>query len=236
MTAAVEVADGVFRLGDDLVAFWLVREGSTAVLVDGGLPGHWSQLTAMQRALSVEVEACVVTHGHIDHLSCASILQAERDVPVHAPAADVDLATVKGKIDLGMVRHSLNATGLRTAVRYARNGAARAKPLRSAVPLADGDSVASLRFVAAPGHTEGGGMFVRDDVLFSGDVLVTLDPFSGRTGPRTLPAFDNVDHGAAVAALDLVASSGATVVLPGHGEPFAGSATEAAARARAVSA
>lgn len=179
----------------------------------------------------------VVTHGHLDHVACIAPLRKAVDVDVYVPEGDLELATAKPKPDPKVLRHSLNPSGLRTAVSYMRQGVLRAKPVVSAKTLSDGERLdlpGGLRFQEAAGHTAGGGIFLRDqgDVVFSGDVLVMLDPFSGRTGPMTLPAFDNVDHDRAVESLDTVGRSGAARILPGHGEPWGGDPREAACLAR----
>ena len=231
-----EVAPGVYRLGDRLVNWWLVVEGDRATVIDAGLPGQWSQLP---RALSVlglatdAVEAVLVTHGHFDHFACVPQLRSHCGAQPYLPARDAALAAERPKLELGMVRHSLNPAGLRTAVSYARQGIARAKPLTNALTVRNGevlDVPGKPRFLEAPGHTHGGGVYVLEDraVVFSGDVLVTLDPFSGRTGPATLPAFDNIDHEQALASLAVVGATGADAVLPGHGEPWMHGAKEAA--------
>ena len=234
------VGDGVYRLGDRLVNWWLVVEKRAATVVDAGLPGHYAQLLGLLDALGLPVdavEAVVVTHGHLDHVACIAPLRNDTDVEVYVPEGDLELATAKPRPDPKMLRHSLNPSGLRTTVSYMRQGVLRAKPVVSAKTLSDGERLdlpGGLRFREAAGHTAGGGIFERErgDVVFSGDVLVTLDPFSGRTGPMTLPAFDNVDHPRAVQALDAVARSGAASILPGHGEPWGGDPREAARLAR----
>lgn len=241
---ANEVADGVHRLGDRRVNWWLVVDRGAATLVDAGLPGQYPQLPAVLARLGMAVagiEAVVVTHGHIDHLACVSRLRRETEVAVHVPAADRALAGSKPKLDLKVLAHSLRPAALLTAASYARQGVLTAEPVRDTRPLEDGevlDVPGRPRFIHAPGHTPGSGMFLLEDrgVLFSGDVLVTLDPFSGSTGPRTLPAFDNVDHAGAVSSLDAVAATGVPTVLPGHGEPWRDGAAEAAGLARAASA
>lgn len=240
---AREVADGVYRLGDRLVNWWLVVDRDAATLVDAGLPAQYPQLAGLLGHLGLAVdaiEAVVVTHGHLDHVACIAPLAEDTDVDVYVPAADRELATTRPKADPNVLAHSLNRHGLRTTASYVRQGILRAKPVVSPRTLADGERVdapGGLRFVEAPGHTPGGGVFVRDqgDVVFAGDVLVTLDPFSGRTGPRTLPAFDNVDHAGALDALDVVAGTGATTILPGHGEPWHGDPHVAARQARLAS-
>ena len=182
----------------------------------------------------------MVTHGHIDHLACISKIRADTDVEVYVPQGDRELAARRPSLDPRVLAHSFNRHAVRTAVSYAAQGVLGATPVVRATDLVAGERLdvpGRLRFVHAPGHTTGGGMFLHGDgdVLFTGDVLVTLDPFSGRTGPRTLPAFDNVDHDMALASLDEVPGTGAGVLLPGHGEPGRGDPATATDLARAAS-
>ena len=237
-----EVAPGVYRLGDRLVNWWLVVDGGRATVIDAGLPAQWPQLLGALGELGLApdaVEAVLVTHGHLDHLACIPQIRRHCGAAVHVPAGDQALAATKPKLDFAVLRHSLNRAGIATAVAYARQGIARVRPVGDAAPVSDGeilDVPGKPRFIEAPGHTAGGGIYVLEDrgVVFSGDVLVTLDPFSGRTGPRTLPAFDNVDHPKALAALAVVGATGADFVLPGHGEPWLDGARPAADAARSA--
>ena len=240
-----EAAAGVFRLGDRDVSWWVVADDSGITVVDGGLPAQIAQLDALLRHLGrgrSDIVGGVLTHGHIDHVSCLSILQRQHGIPVHVPAADVGLATSKGSLDRKVLANTwFRPSALRTSVSYARQGVLRALPLPDPAPL-HGDGVrldqlpGSPRYLRAPGHTAGSAIFSLDDrgVVFSGDVLVTWDPFTARSGPRTLPAFDNADHEAALRALDRVADTGAEHILPGHGLAWHGPAAEAAAIARAA--
>ena len=43
-SAPTQLAEGVHRLGDDLVNFYLVEEGGRVTVVDAGIPSHRSQL------------------------------------------------------------------------------------------------------------------------------------------------------------------------------------------------
>ena len=88
--------------------------------------------------------------------------------------------------------------------------------------------------VFSPGHTAGHcGLYLRDrDVLFSGDALVTLDPYSGRTGPRIVAGAATMDSRQKLDTLTQLARTGASLVLPGHGQPWTGGIEEAVAAAR----
>jgi glyoxylase-like metal-dependent hydrolase (beta-lactamase superfamily II) len=70
------------------------------------------------------------------------------------------------------------------------------------------------------------------DVLFTGDALVTRDPYTGSTGPRLTALAATTDVAQARASLDRIAATGANTLLPGHGEPWTGGAEEAARLAR----
>jgi glyoxylase-like metal-dependent hydrolase (beta-lactamase superfamily II) len=69
-------------------------------------------------------------------------------------------------------------------------------------------------------------------VLFTGDGLVTLDPYTGRTGPRIVARAGTKDRATALASLGAMADTKATIVLPGHGEPWTTGVASAAQQAR----
>lgn len=101
-------------------------------------------------------------------------------------------------------------------------GAADALPGRPAV-------------VHTPGHTDGHCILHLPDraVLLTGDALVTLDPYTGKSGPQIVASAATKDTGQALASLDAIAATGATTLLPGHGEPWkqgAGAAVREALR------
>ena len=223
------VARDVYRLGDRDVNWWLVVDRGSATLVDAGLPAQFGQLTALlsQLGLTVgDIAAVVVTHGHLDHLACIPAVRAAAPaVDVYVPRADRALAARRPGIEPRVLANSFRLAAARTALSYARQGMLSARPVVDATNLDDGDVLdvpGRPRFVHAPGHTPGSGIvvFADRDVVCSGDVLVTYDPFTGRRGPGTLPAFDNVDHAQARASLERVAETGMGTVLPGHGEPW----------------
>jgi glyoxylase-like metal-dependent hydrolase (beta-lactamase superfamily II) len=91
--------------------------------------------------------------------------------------------------------------------------------------------------IHTPGHTLGHCGFVNDrGVLFAGDALVTLDPYTGRTGPRIVAGAATADSETALSTLDEFAATDAELVLTGHGEPFEGGIRKAVALAQAAGA
>lgn len=106
-----------------------------------------------------------------------------------------------------------------------RNRVTRVPSIARLDELADGDVLdvpGSPRVVHAPGHTAGScALFVEDrSLLFSGDALVTLDMTRGRTGPQIIRGPQTDDAERALESLDVLASTKAQTVLPGHGEPW----------------
>jgi glyoxylase-like metal-dependent hydrolase (beta-lactamase superfamily II) len=107
---------------------------------------------------------------------------------------------------------------------YLRDGALKPEFVEAVESLRDGETPevpGRPSVLHCPGHTPGSVAFHLPDrdVLLTGDALVTVSPVTGERGPQVMPDFDNDDDVLARASLDALAATGATLVLPGHGEP-----------------
>jgi glyoxylase-like metal-dependent hydrolase (beta-lactamase superfamily II) len=262
--AFTTVADGVHRISEAYVNFYLVESPDGLILVDSGLPASWKTLDHSVRGLGHSVDdvvALVLTHAHFDHLGLAHRLHTEYGVPVWVHGGDSYIARhpyryrheksrfvfalahpgglpvlagmtkagalrVRGVDELTLFPDAGGAGG----VAVEGIGAAEAgAPGGAALPVPGSPEV-----VFSPGHTAGHcGLYLRDrDVLFSGDALVTLDPYTGRTGPRIVAGAATMDSRQNLDTLTQLAQTGASLVLPGHGEPWTGGIEEAVAAAR----
>nr|WP_100248713.1 MBL fold metallo-hydrolase [Microbacterium barkeri] len=87
----MKLAPHLHRIGNDIVAAYLVDLPEGITLIDAGLPGHWHdlqrELAEIGRPLS-DVRGLVLTHGDSDHIGFAERLRREAGVPVFIHAAD----------------------------------------------------------------------------------------------------------------------------------------------------
>ncbi len=246
-----EVADGVHRLDHAWVNLYVVRgDGGRVLVVDAGLPAMWPLLGQALRSLGhrpSDVAGIALTHAHFDHTGFAAVARRRLGVPVWADPADFFIAAHPYRYAhenvraLYPVRHpgSLRILGAMAAA-----GAPRVPGVRDLTPYAPDDAGAALdlpgspRLVRTPGHTAGHVALhlPERDVVLVGDALVTLDPYTGVEGPQIVAGAATADSAQALASLDLIAATGASVLLPGHGEPWRWGAAEAVAEARAVGA
>src|SRR4051794_7820567 len=99
-TEPVLVADGVVRLGTDLVNWYLVSDDGGVTIVDAGAPGYVSQLDgglALLGRTRNDVAALILTHAHADHIGFAEPLRQELGIRVYVHRDDEQLAkTGKG--------------------------------------------------------------------------------------------------------------------------------------------
>ena len=119
------------------------------------------------------------------------------------------------------------------------NGGARYPAIADLTTFADGevlDVPGKPRVIHAPGHTPGSSALHLDErrVLFSGDVLVTLDTLTGRTGPHVFTRPFAHDYAQAVASVDRLEGIDVDVMLPGHGEPWRAPVKSAVEHARSL--
>ncbi|WP_327086265.1 MBL fold metallo-hydrolase [Nonomuraea sp. NBC_01738] len=221
----MKLAPHLHRLGNDLVACYLVDTADGITLVDAGLPGHWQDLQRELRSLGKSVDdirGLVLTHGDSDHIGFAERLRSAHGVPVFVHAADavrtrtgekpkVAFGPMRPGPTLGFFGYSIRKNGLRT--RY----------VSEVTEIGDGDVLdlpGSPVIVGMPGHSPGS-VAVHipvADAVFVGDALTTRHVLTGREGPQPAPFTD--DPAEALASLDRIAGLPASWVLPGHGAPL----------------
>lgn len=247
-TPTRQVAPGVERLGDDVVNFYLIEHPDGLTLIDAGLPGHLRQLrdhlAHTGRSLNC-IRAVLLTHGHPDHTGLAAALYAAgADIWVHQHDAPIltdgpRSALRHAKPERSMLPYLLRRpAAIGTPLHLARNGGFTAAPV-PAVRTFHGDQrlhtvPGKPQAVSLAGHTPGSTAYHFPDlgVLFTGDALVTHDGLTGHTGPTLVCRGFTHDSTAALAALDRLAQIPASLLLPGHGEPFTDGPRAAADQAR----
>jgi glyoxylase-like metal-dependent hydrolase (beta-lactamase superfamily II) len=202
---ATQVTEGVHRLTQGVVNFYLVEEGGRLLLVDAGAPRDWDLLVGAVAALGRRIddlEAVLLTHAHADHIGTAERARATASARVWVHQADEAMArSGKATKTDGKVRtYLLRAEFYRTLFSLARRGATRIVPVRELATFADGE---------------------------------TLE-LPGRDGPQIMPSGLNSDTPQALRSLTALDGIPADVLLPGHGEPWTEGAAEALRLARAA--
>ncbi|PKQ18442.1 MAG: MBL fold metallo-hydrolase [Actinobacteria bacterium HGW-Actinobacteria-8] len=234
----MKIGPHLHRIGNDIVAAYVIDTEEGVTVIDAGLPGHWRdlrrELAAMGRT-TADVRGIVLTHGDSDHVGFAERLRKQTGIPVYVHAADADRAkggdkpklsggSMKVGAALGFFGYALRKGGLRThyltEVHEVQDG--------DVLPLPGAPVVISM-----PGHSPGSiAVHVPvADAVCVGDALTTRHVLTGRTGPQPAPFTDEPDE--ALASLARLAAVEASWVLPGHGAPWRANPGEVAAQVRA---
>ncbi|WP_106816866.1 MBL fold metallo-hydrolase [Microbacterium timonense] len=233
----MRLAPHLHRIGNDIVAAYLVVTDDGVTVIDAGLPGHWKDLVRELADLGLspaDVKGVVLTHGDSDHIGFAERLRREYGVPVYVHEADAHRARTgeKPKVATGPMKLRPTLGFFAYAVRK------RAIPttyVAEVVEVRDGDVLelpGSPAVVAMPGHSPGSiAVHVPvADAVFVGDALTTRHVLTGRTGLQPAPFTD--DPAEASASLERLTGLRVGWVLPGHGAPWRGSVAAVAAEVR----
>ncbi|WP_219818423.1 MBL fold metallo-hydrolase [Clavibacter michiganensis] len=239
-----DVAPGIHLLAHAYVNAYLVEDDDGVTLVDTAFPDTWPHLLRSLAAIGRtpdDVRAVVLTHGHFDHVGSAARAARELGVPVHVHPDDA-----------GIARHPYSYRRERTPFAYplrhgraipvvaamAAAGALRVEGVDGTVGIAAGPLEVPGRPIAipTPGHTDGHvALHLPDrDALLTGDALVTLDPYTGRTGCRIVAGAATADSGRALRSLAALEDTDARLVLPGHGAPWRNGIRSAVSAARSA--
>jgi len=200
-----KITDSVARLerAQGANGYVITREGRHAV-VDPGLPFTAGAVVRELRDAGVldDVDDILLTHYDLDHAGAAARLAAATGARTWIGAADAQI--LRGHAGAGTrFRWFLNRLG--------RPGLGdRTEAVDATGPV---EILPGVTGVPTPGHTPGHLAFRFEDCLFIGDAaLVRADG-----SLRQFPGFLVTDRAAARASADLLARSGATWILPGHG-------------------
>jgi glyoxylase-like metal-dependent hydrolase (beta-lactamase superfamily II) len=239
-----QVAEGVHRLTQGVVNFYLVEEGGRLLLVDAGAPRDWDLLVRAVAGLGRrldDLEAVLLTHAHADHIGTAERARTTAGARVWVHHADAEMTRTgrPTKTDGRIRSYLLRAEFYRTLFSLARRGATRIVPVREVGTFTDGETLelpGRPRAVHAPGHSPGSAALLLEGrgVLLTGDVLATRNPLTGRDGPQIMPSGLNSDTPQALRSLAALDGIRAGLLLPGHGEPWSGDMAEALRLARAA--
>jgi len=236
----MKLGPSLHRIGNDIVAAYLVDAADGVTIIDAGLAGQWRELIAelasMGRSLA-DVKGVILTHGDSDHVGFAERLRRDHGVPVYIHPADADRAKGGAKPATGPQKMGLALLGF---LGYsARKGGLRTTWLTEVRTVTDGeilDLPGSPRIIGLPGHSAGSiAIHVPvADAVFVGDGLTTRHVLTGRKGPQPAPFTDEPEL--AIASLDALIATGAKWVLPGHGAPWDGRVAAAVAAVRKAAA
>jgi glyoxylase-like metal-dependent hydrolase (beta-lactamase superfamily II) len=236
-----DVAPGVHRVEDAFTNWYLVEDDAGVTVVDAGVPSSWESL---QDALpqigrtAADVAAVVLTHGHFDHVGFAERARRELGVPVFVHENDVPLTRHPWRYDHERPRslYALRPRAVPAVLTFARHRAFWPSAVAEVRRYEQGVLPVPGRpeIVFTPGHTLGHCSFHLPDrdCLIAGDAVVTLDPYTGRSGPRLVARAATADADRNLRALDAIAATEAGTVLPGHGAPWTRGAAEVVALAR----
>lgn len=148
---------------------YIVLENGQALVIDPGEEG--AELSAMLKAMNLQVDGIVLTHAHFDHIGAVDRLIEEFGVDCYVNEAEYDYLQEPKK----------NASGVFIGI----------PPLKlknRPVMLKDGQNTIGTFTLTAyytPGHSAGSTILEIGDNLFTGDVL-----FQSSIGRTDLPGGD----------------------------------------------
>lgn len=241
------VVPNVHQLEHANVNCYLLTDGDDWTLVDAGLPKTWNVLGQALDALGLSLDGLrgvVLTHAHFDHVGFARRLADETTAPIYVHPEDRYLAAHPyhyARERSPLLYPLLYPKGIPALAAMTVAGALWVQGVETVEELTPGtvlDLPGSPEVLFTPGHTFGHcALYLAEQgTVISGDALVTLDPYKGARGPQVVAGAATADSPQALASLERIAATGASAVLPGHGDAWFGGAAAAVAAARAVGA
>lgn len=226
-------AEGVLRVRTLMVNVYLVRTGSSWVLVDAGVHGYERSITSAAAEFigsGKPPDAIVLTHGHFDHIGSLDALLEQWPVPVYAHRLERPYLNGESAYPPPDPLVGRGAMALLSRL-YPRgpidiSNHLNVLPEDGSVPVLPG-----WRFVFTPGHTAGHVSLFReqDSTLIAGDAVITtkqesaLAVMAQREEMHGPPAYFTQDWRSAGESVQKLAKLNPEVLATGHGVVMRGS-------------
>lgn len=188
-----------FVLGDYMTNCYLLTNKQTnlSAVID---PGYESSvlLKTIKEISNGKLQYILLTHGHFDHIGFAKVLQKETGAKLVIGEKEADFLSDPAK--------NLSAVP----------GRVKIENLTADILLSESQNImlgnSEITFIETPGHTVGGGCYITQEHLFSGDTL--MKDSMGRTD---LPTGSIQQMAASLKKLYSFEKNYS--VYPGHGAP-----------------
>jgi glyoxylase-like metal-dependent hydrolase (beta-lactamase superfamily II) len=225
----LHAAQGIHRIENAHTNFYVIEDGDQLTVVDCGTPASWRSLEKALAQIGRDtgaIRAVVLTHGHFDHLGFAEQARSALDVPVFVHEADEGLTRkpLSYAHERRRVPYLLRPKAMPIVASLVAQRALWPTPVGSVQTFTSGPLPVpgSPEVVFSPGHTFGHcALFLPNrDTLIAGDAIVTLNPYTGSTGPQIVAGAATANSSRALESLDALRETGAATVLTGHGEPW----------------
>jgi hydroxyacylglutathione hydrolase len=198
------------------VNVYLVKAGDRSILIDTGVAQQWSRLETellQVGVLPAHLKLVLITHGDYDHTGNCAELQQKYHAKVAMHPGDVEMIKTGRHVNR-QARGLLGKLFLWLGTRMGGNF----RLFEPDILLKDGQDLTeyglTARVIHTPGHTKGSiAILTADGRLFAGDTV------SNRSKPESAPFIENEQE--LQDSLKIQKGTGARMVYPGHGKPFA---------------
>ena len=212
----MKITDGIYLIPEmGMSNAYLVEDGDKLLVIDTGMPGHAKKIVSYVKSLGKDprsVETVVLTHPDLDHSGSAAQLKqlTGAKVAIHETDAPRLAGEKPWSETKGAAGFLISILGLFI----------RLQPVPPDIPLKEGEKLGPLTVLETPGHTSGSiSLYKVGTALFSGDALLT----NGK-GLFQEPRMVNEELGRE--SIRRMATLQFEYLLPGHGAPVEGNASE----------